>query len=141
MATPTVPLRPATERDLMQAISGMPVFLGVITSTAAVAANNATTAKPFLFERKSPQSLTGTLAGRILLLQPTAPGLILPSDDSSGFSIVQQTAPSNLVPPLALPGVLIGTNERVEITMGQSTGWLQFLAVTGDASLLVWEMI
>lgn len=133
-------MRPANERDLQQAIAGQPVFLGVLTSTSAAKVNNATTATPFLFQRKSEQSLTGTLAGRVLLLQPTAAGLILPSDDPSVLSIALQTTTPSLVPPLALPGVLIGANERVEITMSQTTGWLQFMAVSGDAKLFVWEM-
>lgn len=136
------PGRPPNERDLQQAIAGQPVFLGIITSTAAAPVNNGTTAVPFGV--KSPiasMGFNGSLAGKVLLLQPTAAGLILPNP-STGVApppvIVQQATAPN--PPVAIPGVLIGINERVEITMGQQTAYLDFVAVTGNASLLVWEM-
>lgn len=137
------PERPPNERDIIQALAGMPVFLGVITSTSAAAVNNSTTAVPFNVRSAAPDAgFAGSLAGKVLLLQPTAAGLILPNLSPAATTatavIVQQaTLPQ---PPTAIPGILIGVNERVEITMGQSTAYLDFVAVTGTASLLVWEL-
>lgn len=136
------PGRPADVRDVVQTISGQPVFLGVITSTAAAPVNNGTTAVPFA--TKSPiasMRFQGSLAGKVLLLQPTAAGLILPNPTTAAPPtpvIVQQATAPN--PPTAIPGVLIGANERVEITMAQDCAYLDFVAVTGTASLLCWEM-
>lgn len=141
MTAPTgySPLRPPNERDVVQAIAGMPVFLGVLTSAAAARVNNATTAVPFNTLAAN-GSMKGSLAGKVLLLQPTAPGLVLPGEDAT-LTIVQQATPAVFVPPLSMPGVYLGANERVEITMGPTTPFLQFVAVTGNAALLVWEMV
>jgi hypothetical protein len=139
------PGRPPNERDLQQAIAGQPVFLGVITSTAAAAVNNGTTSVPF--NTKSPlpgKNFDGSLAGKVLLLQPTAAGLILPNPSTVTVPaavtpiIAQQATVPN--PPTVIPGVLLAQGERVEITMSQTTAYLDFVAVTGTASLLVWEM-
>lgn len=135
------PNRPPDARDLQQAIAGQPVFLGVLTSTAAARVSNATTAVPFNPLSTLPGvGFRGSLAGKVLLLQPTAAGLILPSEDPV-LSIVQQATAPSLVAPKSTPGVLIGINERVEITMGQNVPFLEFVAVTGTASCLVWEMV
>lgn len=141
------PNRPATERDVVQTIAGQPVFLGVITSTAAAAVNNSTTAVPFNVRSGAPGAgFQGSLAGKVLLLQSTAAGLILPNPNNPPLTtpavIVQQaTTPVFSPPPLQIPGILLGINERVEITMGQTTPYLDFVAVTGTASLLVYEMV
>lgn len=131
------PARPPNERDIVQQIAGQPNFLGVLTSTGAVAVNNSTTAFPFNATALNPPMFRGTLAGKTLLVQPTAAGLILPGESAVVNLVQQATAPN---PPLAIPGVLLGINERVELTLGPSTPFLQFVAVTGTASLLVWEM-
>lgn len=138
------PGRPPNERDIIQALAGMPVFLGVITSTAAAPANNSTTAVKFNVLSAAPNTgYQGSLAGKVLLLQPTAAGLILPTPSTTPTTapavIVQQATAPN--PPAAIPGILIGINERVEITMSQTTAYLDFVAVTGTASLLVWELV
>ncbi len=139
------PGRPPNERDLQQSIAGQPVFLGVLTSTAAAPVNNATTAVPFNVKSPLPgKNWQGSLAGRVLLLQPTAAGLILPNPSTAVAPalpmpvIVQQATAPN--PPVAIPGVLIAQGERVEVTMAQDCAYLDFVAVTGTASLLVWEM-
>lgn len=139
------PGRPPNEKDLQQSIAGQPVFLGVLTSTAAVAVNNGTTATKFnQYSTIQPSTgFQGSLAGKVLLLQPTAAGLILPNPTTANPPapiVVQQATAPSLVAPQSIPGVLIGANERVEITMGQQTAYLDFVAVTGTASLLVWEM-
>lgn len=142
------PNRPPNERDIIQALSGMPTFLGVITSTAAVAVNNGTTAVPFNMKSNAPNAgFQGSLAGKVLLLQPTAAGLILPNPNqplapatAPAAVIVQQATTPVLSLPQSLPGILVGANERVELTMAQGTGYLDFVAVTGTASLLVWEL-
>lgn len=127
------PLRPPNVNDAVQVIAGQPNFLGVLTSTAAASVNNSTTAVPF----GVPALGSAGLAGKVLLLQPTAAGLILPGENSVVSIVQQATAPN---PPVAVPGVLLGLGERVEITLGPTTPYLQFVAVTGTASCLVWEM-
>ena len=132
------PARPPSERDAVIQINGQPNFLGVLTSTAAVAVNNATTAVPFNTLSTIPGvGFRGSLAGKTLLLQPTANGLILPGE-SSTVNIVQQATVPN--PPAAVPGLLVTAGERVELTLGPSTPFLQFVTVTGTGSLLVFEM-
>ena len=131
-------------------LNGTPRFLGVLTSASATApVNNATTAVPFLFAPIQPGSsasigpvnLNGTLAGKTLLLQPTAQSLILPSGSASMTApqivIARQTA----TPTASVtPGILLAANERVVLVMGFQMGWLQFLGDAGAASLMVWEM-
>ena len=94
------PNRPPTDRDIVQFLSGEPRFLGVITSTAAVAANNSTTAVPFNIKAVG-VGFAGSLAGKVLLVQPTAIGLILPNPSQAVGSapavIAQQTAPPSMV--------------------------------------------
>jgi len=131
------PGRPPTERDVVQGLSGMPVFLGVLTSTGA-AVSNVTTAVPFNAAAKNPPLFTGTLAGKILLLQPTAAGLALPWANSTLVVSQQTTTP---VPLVSVPGVLVGINERVILTMDPVTSFLQWVSVTGTASCLVWELV
>lgn len=137
------PARPSTSRDVAQFLNGAPVFLGALVSAGA-AVNNLTTANPFNSAALGPSSIpgfpmnySGTLAGKMLLLQTTAAGLMLPSV-SSAISIAAQTSPpaSN-----TQPGVLLGANERVIILMMPNMGWLQWLPSTGAANLFVWELL
>lgn len=143
--------RPANEKDLITKTNGDPVFLGVLVSTGA-AVNNATTATPFATTplgptaTSNPANLTGTLAGKTLLLQTTAAGLIKTSPVSSmtvnpgsGNTVI---ALQSVVPPLAgtEPGVALASGERVELIMMSLNGWLQWLPVSGSANCLVWEL-
>lgn len=133
------PARPPNERDVVQTISGQPNFLGVLLSTAAAAVNNTTTAVPFNVPSPIPsKGFAGSLAGKVLLLQPNGAGYLLPGETAAVNIVAQGTAPS-IVAPLSLPGVYVGANERVEVTMGPSTPCLQWKGV-GTASLFVWEM-
>lgn len=143
------PARPATDRDLIQVTNGDPLFLGMLVSTGA-AVNNATTATPFNYVplqgdvNRGVLNLTNTLAGKTLLLQTTAAGLIKTSDSplmaiNSTSSII---ALQSVVPPLVgtVPGVALTSGERVELIMMPFNGWLQWLPLTGSANCLVWEL-
>lgn len=141
--------RPYNEKDIITDINGDPLFLGALVSTGA-AVNNATTATPFFFTPKQalanpstgPINLDGTLAGMTLLLQTTAAGLIKTSTSASmtgpNLIIAQQT----VLPPVAgtAPGVALASGERVLLIMMPTRGWLQWLPLSGSASLLVWEL-
>lgn len=137
------PGRPPNEKDILQFISGAPVFLGKLTSTAAAPVNNGTTAIPFNVKSQLANvGFQGSLAGKVLLLQSAAGGLILPNPATGSTPtpiVVQQATAPN--PPVAVPGILLGANERVEITMPQNYAYLDFVAVTGNAELLVYEMV
>jgi hypothetical protein len=129
------PARPYTDRDMLQSINGTPVFLGALVS-AGTAVNNLTTATPFAATRLGPDNFINTLAGKMLLLQPTANGFILPAG-STAITLANQT-----VPPAAgmSPGLLIGTGERVQLLMFPNYGWLQWMSQAGAGNLLVWEL-
>lgn len=152
----TTPYRPQTEKDLWLRCNGQPVFLGALVSGATTTpVNNATTATPFNYVAQGGQpvpaspapitgNLQGTLAGKVLLFQPVAAGLVLPSRYPS-------MSPSALNPIIALqtatfsasamPGVAVAGGERVIITMQSDYGWVQWLSSSGSATCLVWELI
>lgn len=130
------PGRPSNERDTLQLIDGSPQFLGVLVSTGA-AVNNATTATPFAQAAKSPQSMAGTLAGRVLMVQASVSGFVIAST-SSALTLVAQAA--TFVPPQVM-GPLLQANERVLLIMQPTEGWLQFLPSAGSANLFVWELV
>lgn len=141
--------RPFNEKDLITQTNGDPLFLGALVSTGA-AVNNATTATPFATTplgppaTSKPQNLNNTLAGKTLLLQTTAAGLIKTSSDSNmvvggpNSIVAQQT----VLPPIAgtAPGVALTAGERVVVIMHAQHGWLQWLPVSGSANLLVYEL-
>lgn len=141
--------RPPTERDTLHVLNGAPTYLGALVSTGA-AVNNATTATPFA----SPASpvgqtiggnpLIGTLAGRMLLLQPTAAGLILASPSASvGVPGVTTVALQTVLPPAGgtAPGFLLATaGVAAVVLMPSNMGWLQWLPLSGSANLIVFEL-
>jgi hypothetical protein len=140
------PGRVAAEKTLLLTLNGDPQFLGLIQSTGS-AVNNASTTTPFntgtLQADGFSRSLVGSLAGRVLLLQTTAAGLVLASpspliNDQRAQTVAQQTAP---VAASAAPGVALASGERVIITMLPTSGWLQWLPVSGSANLFVWELL
>lgn len=141
------PGRPSSDKTTLQYLNGSPVFLGVLVSTGA-AVNNSTTATPFnssplgtaVSGASPPINLTNTLAGKMLLLQTTAAGLILPAG-SATLTIVQQATSPVMSPPYSHPGVALASGERAVILMLQGNGWLQWLPVTGSANCLVWELL
>lgn len=126
--------------NLTTALNGSVTFLGVIASTAAAVTNNATTATPFNFQPRDagdvttgkPINYTNTLAGRTLLVQPTAAGVMLAGATAADLSMTQQTG--------IKPGVLLASGEKAIITMQQDSGWLQWATVAGSGNLLVWEL-
>lgn len=142
--------RPFNEKDLITQVNGEPTFLGALVSTGG-AVNNATTATPFSTPGLGPtgsvdvpQNLAGTLAGKTLLIQTSASGLILPSQSPSmvaaqGNNIIAQ---QTVLPPVqnTVPGVVLQTAERVVVIMGSNSGWLQWLPTSGSANCLVWEL-
>lgn len=145
------PGRPPNERDWMQFTNGDPGLpLGWLVSSGTTApVNNVTTATPFnTGEVGSGSGVYGTrnsLAGRVLLLQPTAAGVFL---TSSSASMVVNVAPAvvalqSTLPPVAgrQPGVLLQANERVIVCMLPTNGWLQWLGNAGAANLIVWELV
>lgn len=138
MGWPLAPGRPGNIRDLELLLNGEPNFLGVIVSTGAVQ-NNATTATPF---NAANTATATTLAGKVLLIQPTAAGHVLASDSASLLSPVVVVATFATVPPAAgtAPGVKIQAEERVPFIMASDEGWLQFIPTSGSANLFVWEL-
>ncbi len=147
------PARPASERDLVLVTNGSPIFLGALVSTGA-AVNNLTTANPFNSAALNPAvtpavpgfapNFTNTLAGKTLLLQSTAAGLILPSTGPSMVPVANVTlviALQSVLPPVAgtAPGVALVSGERVELIMLPNEGWLQWLPLV-SGNLLVWEL-
>lgn len=142
------PGRPPNERDIQLLTNGSPIFLGALVSTGALV-NNVTTADPFNHlpvgpagSPGSPLNLANTLAGKTLLLQPTAAGSILPSASNSVASPTLRLAQQTVLPPLVntTPGPKLATDERVIVIMLPTEGWLQWLPVSGSANLLVWEL-
>jgi len=133
--TTYAPLRPPTERDTIHLLNGAPIYLGALVSTGA-AVNNATTATPFNASATTTASLSGTLAGKVLLLQPTGAGLISPATSTTLTIAVQTT-----IPPLlgTTPGFLIQNASAQIIVMRPDTGWLQWLP-SASSNLLVWEL-
>lgn len=146
--------RPPSNFNLFQGTNGSPQYLGMIVSTGAVQ-NNFTTATAFNSGQRGPTNipvttppsdLAGTLAGKLLLLQPSAAGVFMPSTNAN---IVINAVPGQLivalqtvVPPVAgtAPGPSLAAGERVVTTMLPGEGWLQWLPLTGSANLLVWEL-
>lgn len=144
------PGRPATEKDMFIQTNGSPLYLGTLVSTGS-AVNNATTATPFCTTALGPSvsggpvtNYTNTLAGKLLLLQTTAAGLIMPSSTASMTPGPNNTiiALQTVQPPAAgtSPGVALTLGERVIVLMLPNEGWLQWLPVSGSANLLVWEL-
>lgn len=125
---------------------GQPIGWLVSSGTTAPV-NNVTTATPFntgtLQADGVTYSLRGSLAGRMLLLQPTAAGVFMTS--ASAIMVPNQNnvvALQSTLPPAAgrQPGVLLQANERVIVTMSSANGWLQWLGNAGAANLIVWEL-
>lgn len=147
--------RPSTEFNLLQGINGRVRYLGALTSSGSTnVVNNLTTATPFnqtpqgaaaVSSPNNPTNLAGTLAGRLLLLQAVGAGVFMSS--ASNVVVVNPNNPNAVValqsvlPPVAgtAPGVALAAGDRVYYTMGTEEGWLQWLSLSGSASLLVWE--
>jgi len=131
------PLRPPTERDTVHLLNGAPTYLGTLVSSGT-AVNNATTALPFNAVRTSSQSFQGTLAGKVLLVQSSATGFVLPSLDLTSTVATQAT-----IPPAVntTPGVQLAANTAQIIIMRPDAPFLQFIPSAGAANLLVWELL
>ena len=134
-ASPYAPLRPPTERDMIHLLNGVPNPLGALVSTGTTV-NNATTATPFAYQQTATQSLAGTLAGRVLLLYPSAAGFIL-----SAPSAAITMATTQILPPWTtlFPGLPLAATTSVIITMPPNQGWLQWASTTGN--LFVYELV
>jgi hypothetical protein len=122
----------------MQLLNGCPVYLGKLVSTGT-AVNNLTTATPFLAtplqasaSSTGGQNMLGTLAGKMLLIQATAGGFILPSN-SNAVTITNQAG--------ANPGVQLFANTGQIVLMNSMYGWMQWLPSSGSANLLIWELV
>jgi stage V sporulation protein SpoVS len=136
MGSTYAPLRPPTEKDTIHLLNGMPVYLGAMVSAAGAAVSNLATATPFNFAQSTPQSMAGTLAGKVLLVQASATCFILPTA-SSPLVVATQTT----IPPLpgTSPGVQIPANTASIVIMRPDAGWLQAVG-TAAFNLLVWEL-
>lgn len=147
------PGRPPSVNDLLLNINGDFVFLGVLVSTGA-AVNNRTTATPFndipLGAAVDPvrgtfANMTNTLAGRTLVLQASVAGVFLTSPSPSiSIPTVTTVALQSVIPVAAgtAPGFHIGASPDARvITMKATSGWLQWLPLTGSANLFVWEQV
>lgn len=152
------PGRPPTERDMVQGINGSPRYLGSLVSTGT-AVNNLTTAIPFSQTPQgpvnptspgtsaTPVNMSGTLAGKVLLLQCSAAGVVMPSNSPNmningvpGQNII---ALQSVMPPASgtAPGTAIAVGQSVYLTMQPTEGWLQWLPLTGSANLHVFESL
>lgn len=142
--------RAPNEKDLITQTNGDPLYLGSIVSTGA-AVNNATTTTPFnqaglgpANSSASPLNLSGTLAGKTLLLQTSAAGLIntSASPSMSGTAPFPVVAQQTTMPPATgtVPGVSLVSGERVVVIMMPFNGWIQWLPASGSANLHVWEL-
>lgn len=147
--SPYPPGRPPNARDIDLLLNGRVTFLGIIVSTGA-AVSNATTTIPFANSARGrspsespdvPANYAGTLAGRVLLIQPTAAGHVMSSSSPavSGNAVTTFTT----VPPVpgTFPGPKLQSEERVPFIMGATDGWLQFIPTSGSANLYVWELV
>lgn len=143
MASTYAPLRPPTERDTIHLLNGSPVFLGALVGAAGVVVNNATTATPFNATQTNAPLLNGTLAGKLLMLQPLAAGLVLASTVPT--LIANPAAPlialQSVIPPLSgtTPGVALANGSTSFLLMRPDQGWIQWLSSAGG-NLLVFEM-
>lgn len=138
------PSRPPQIRDLELCINGDLNFLGVIVSTGA-AQDNSTTAIPFNQTPSATGTFLSTLAGKSLLIQPTAAGHVLASaipmlGSPAGLITVTTLASAGPFTTTA-PGTKLQAEERVNFFMMQNKGWLQFIPTSGNASLFVWELV
>lgn len=141
------PNRPYNEKDLVTGVNGSPVWLGAIVSAAGALTTNASTATPFFNTPLSgntttpnfPPNLQNTLAGKVLLLQATAAGSVLPLDNTIPITLALQT----VLPPLngTSPGPSLAASERVVVIMAPWHGLLQWLPTSGAGNLLVWELV
>ena len=147
---PYAPGRPPSAKDLELMMNGQPVFLGILTSASTTApVNNSTTATPFrrgrLLADGVTRDLRESLAGMVLMVQPTLAGLFLASPSAQiSVPTVSTVALQSVIPPAAAtePGVLLQAQERVFITMLPDYGWLQWLSNSASSSsLLVWGMV
>jgi hypothetical protein len=137
------PQRPPSVTTAINLLNGSPVYLGTIVSSGT-AASNLTTATPFYAYPLQPaitmvggQNMVGSLAGKVLLVQSSAAGFILPSP-SNAITIANQNVP---VPQGLSPGVLIPGSTGQIVEMNSVFGWLQWLPVSGAANLTVWELV
>lgn len=129
------PGRPPTILDAILIPNGSPLYLGRIVSTGT-AVDNSSTAVPFNYLPRGGLNLANTLAGRQLLLQPTAAGYIMASEVNPsvvGYAPVTNFNGSN-------PGPLLAAQERVLLCMLPTQGWLSFIPDSGSANLMVWEL-
>lgn len=145
------PFRPPNEKDLVQMMNGRARFLGVIRSTGT-AVDNSTTAAPAppfsaipastsgIAGVDTPQNLSGTLAGKMLLLQPSAAGFVRASSGVLGSGVPTVATFTLPVGVGFEAGVKLQTEERVTTTMLATDGWLQWISVSGTADLFVWEL-
>jgi hypothetical protein len=118
----------------VQALDGMPQFLGVLTSSGS-AVNNATTANPFNQTARGPVNFSGTLAGKRLMLQTSAAGFVLPAA-TTALTIANQTLPTAMG---HAPGTALGAGDRIVIDMLPNWGFLQWLPESAG-NLFVWEL-
>jgi len=137
------PQRPPSVNTSIDLLNGVPTYLGTLVSSGA-GVNNLTTSVPFLGTplqavptSTGGQNMVGSLAGKVLLIQSTAAGYILPSF-SNAVTIASQVFP---VAQGTSPGVLIGANVPQIVIMNSMAGWMQWLPVSGAGNLLVWELV
>ena len=143
------PGRPASDKDWLQFTNGDPgTYLGALVSAGTTSpVNNVTTATPFNIGRQDGNGVwqvRDSLAGRVLLLQPTAAGVFLTSPTGiMTVNVAPAVVALQTVPPAAgrSPGVLLQANERVIVCMLPTNGWLQWLGNAGAANLFVWELV
>ncbi len=108
------------EVKLLQAINGAPTYLGTITTTSAAAKNNSDTSSAF-------NTAAPLLKGKVLLLQASGTCYILPVSSASG-AVTSAT------------GIKLAQDERVQLTMDNTRGYLSVIRDSSDVSVKVWEL-
>lgn len=140
------PGRPSTSRDVEISLNGRMTLLGVIVSTGAAADNSsaasvtATGLVGGFFKTADGGNLVGTLAGRVLLLEPTAAGSVLAATAPLGTSGQVTVTGLSLPTATTQPGPKLQAEERIPFIMGAQDGWLQWLPAAGSANLFVWSL-
>lgn len=117
---------------------------GVLTS-GGTAVNNITTASSFAtgLLPDGTWGLQGSMAGRVYLVQAVAAGFLMAAESPLvGQPSYWTVAVNTTIPPVAgtFPGVPLSAGDVRIVTMAPTAGWLQWISVTGTASLVCTEL-
>lgn len=106
---------------MLSTLNGNPTYLGEIIAGTGAAVNNHTTAVPF-------NNTGAALTNKVVLLQGDVAFRVLSEEDNT-----PSVSSTN--------GVVVGSNDRIAIAMDSTHGWVSVIAVTGTATVKVWELV